>query len=183
MKLKLLLVLLIINSSNIGYCQKLTVNKKIDVQETKISDNNTYSREGMLYCYDIMNKDTITVYVSRAALDGYTFKLQMIDGEIIPKIVKWTDYPAYDGKSSFEFDISGYELEINDTVFKPSDTLRVKFNIVTKIHKYSKKKKFKGEIFHIVGGNQYVWEKGKSLHHKFWKNGKQVYTIQDDKED
>ncbi|MCO6148534.1 hypothetical protein [Flavobacterium sp. NRK1] len=163
--------------------QKIKVNKNLAVEQSKIFYKGYEPNKRQLYCYDIMNNDTITVYIVKPALEGYTFKLQFFKGNVVPKVVKITDYPAFDGKSSIELELSKSELEINDTVFKSGDTLRVKFMVISKDHRYYEKKKFKGEIFHIIGGNRYVWENGKSIHHKFWKNGKTVYSLQKPKED
>lgn len=183
MNLKSLLLLLFILLVSTGYSQQRIVNKSIDVLETKISIREKYPQNGRLYCYDIIKKDTITIYITKAGLESSTFKLILINGKIVPKVVKCTDYPAYDGMSCFDFENDKYTLEINDTVFKPGDTLKAKFTILTKTHKYSEKKKLTGEIFHIIGGNQYEWNNGKSIKNRWWKNGEQVFTIQESKED
>jgi hypothetical protein len=176
MNLKLSLYLLFIFSFTTVYSQKLIVNKYINVEQTILSYKNDYAINDRIFCYDVVNSDTITVYVAKPALEGYTFKVQLINGKVIPKVSKCTDYPAYDGKSCVELNNLKYTLEINDTVFKPGDTLKVKFTITTKKNKYSEKKKVTGEIFHIIGGNMYDWNQGKSYHNRFYKNGKSINT-------
>lgn len=182
MNLKSLVHLLFILVVNIGYSQQTIVNKSINVLETKISIKEKYPQGGRLYCYDIIKNDTTKVYVSKVGFSGHIFELIMVNGKVIPKVVKWTDTNSYDGKSSVELETAKYTLEINDKIFKPGDTLKAKFTILTKTHKYSEKKKVTGEIFHIIGGNQYEWREGKPIHDKSWKNGKRVYTIPESKE-
>lgn len=180
MNLKSLLLLSSILICTICYSQKIIVNADIEVTTTKISIKNENYGEDRLFCYDYMRNDSITVYVSKPVLEGCGFKLQTVNGKIIPKVYKCTDYPAYDGMSCVDLENDKYTLEINNTVFKPGDTLKAKFTILTKTHKYSEKKKVTGEIFHIIGGNQYEWREGKSIHYKFWKNGKQVFTTNEE---
>ncbi|MFD2603258.1 hypothetical protein [Flavobacterium suzhouense] len=183
MNLKLLIYLIISFVFSSGYGQKIIVNKDIKVTETEILIKEKYPSNGRLYCYDIIKNDTITIYVSKVGLAGDTFKLIMVNGKVIPKVVKWTDTNSYDGKSSVELENANYKLEINDTIFKSGDTLKAKFTVATKKHRYSEKKKLTGEIFHIIGGNQYEWINGKAVHNWWWKNGKQDFTTQKSKED
>jgi hypothetical protein len=124
-------------------------------------------------CMDIMSGDTIRVYAAKIDLSGYIFKLELLNDAKNIKAARWTDYPAYDGKSSFDLPIEDYRLELNKNSFKTGDTLKARFVVTTGVHKFqSQKMEIKGEIFHIIGGNYYRWKNGISQHQKYWRNGK-----------
>lgn len=182
MKQVLFAFFLTIGISYFGYSQKLKIDKNIEVYKTKITSEKD-SAGDRLYCFDIVNKDTITVYIIKPVLKGYNVEFKIINDNIIPKITKCTDYLAYEGKSCLELDVAKFDIEINNAVFKVGETLRMKFSITSKTNKQAKKMTFNGEIFHVLGGNKYEWRNGLSYHQKHWKNGRAVYTIQETKED
>ncbi len=154
---------------------RIIINKNLDVNKTEIKfgkeDDNTET-----YCMDVISNDTITIYAGKKGLSGYTFKLQIIQDAKDLKIIRWTDYPAYDGKSSFNLPLKSYKVELNKNSYQPGDTLKAAFLIKAGQHKFQHEKiKIEGEIHHIIGGNYYKWHGGKSEYQKYWKNGKTTY--------
>lgn len=151
----------------------IVINEKLDVNKTEIKfgkDDNNFE----INCSDIIKGDTINIFAGKTGFGGYTFKLQLIGNTKNLKIVKWTDYNAYDGKSSFDLPLKSYTLELNKDSYKTGDTLKAKFKIKTDSHKFQKEKiKITGELYHIIGGNYFKWHYGgASSQVKAYKNGK-----------
>lgn len=165
-----LLLLATLLSFNIGYAQKLKVNKKIDVQQIKIhldeyKDFNFYS------CYDMVKGDTIFVTASRAEQFGYKVKMALINKKILPKVY-FTDYAAekipindsiieiVDSSVIKELKIKSYKLEVNKMSFKRGDTLKLKFEIITDENLSPHPKTIKGEILHFLNEESVYWYDG-----------------------
>lgn len=123
------------------------------------------------YCGDRMHGDTISLFLSKGGLAGYTFGLDIIGDKKTVSLFKWSDYPQFDGESSTKLPIYGYKLKINKNVFKEGDTLKATFFVVTNKNKYSDKVKVSGEIYHIIGGNLFSWWGLDNDRNKLYKNG------------
>ncbi|PZR21520.1 MAG: hypothetical protein DI539_07885 [Flavobacterium psychrophilum] len=166
-----LLLLAAVFSFNIGHAQKLKVNKKIDVQQTKIhigeyEDYNFYS------CYDAVKGDTVFVNASRFEEFGYKVKIAFANKEVLPKVY-FTDYASkeipindsiieiLDSSVIKELKIKHYTLEVNKKSFKHGDTLKLKFEIILDENLSHHPKTIRGEIFHFLNGEVVYWNNGR----------------------
>lgn len=165
------LLIAVVLSFNIGHAQKLKVNKKIDVQQTKI-DIVEYKDFNFYFCYDIIKGDTIFVTASRAEEFGYEVKMALTNKKILPKVY-FTDYAAekipindsiieiVDSSVIKELKIKSYKLEVNKKSFKQGDTLKLKFEIITDENLSHHPKTITGEIFHFLNKESAYWDNGR----------------------
>jgi len=148
----------------------VTINKNLKV------NGSTFSYKGIrnnstLHCGDKIKGDTINIFMGKGRYAGYFFNLSLIRNEKKISIRQWSDYPQFDGQSSVKLPVERYKLTINKNNFKTGDTLKAKFFVVTEENKFSKKMKFKGEIYHIIGGNLFGWSEGHSDKNERYING------------
>jgi len=172
--MKFLLRFLLCISFSFGYCQAIVINKNNKTVATEVKFGSE-DKNPKADCRDIIKGDTITIAVSKVGIEGYNFNLTILNSKIVPKIYKWTDYDMFDGKSYIELVIANCKMELNKAAYIVGDTIRGNFTIKTVANKYQKKMTIKGDIFHIIGGNNFVWDRRKSKHNKVYKNGKFVY--------
>lgn len=147
----------------------VTVDKNLKVSRPKLCFDG-FCAERMV-SRDEVSGDTINISSGNIGHGGYIFQLNMIKNIKTISIVRWEDYPAYNGKSSVELPIKKYSLVINKDHLKVGDTLKAKFSLIVNKSKYSIKKKIEGEIYHIIDGNRFVWNGVDYYRDEFYKNG------------
>lgn len=151
------LILILFFSFNIA-SQNINIDKDLKIKQVNIIFNPDYDNPNRIHCSDIIKNDSITIYLGKSGLGGYSLRLRQYKGKITPKIIRWTDYPAFDGKSSVELEIKRYNITMSSPTFKPGDTLNVSFKIKLKKGKFSDGRIIEGSFLHLIGNNKFVWD-------------------------
>ena len=98
------------------------------------------------------SNDTLTLMFARKGLGGQIFKLNITD-IIVPEIILWSDYPAFNGKYFKSLEFEQVEIIANKKNYKSRDTIMIKLKCISKQHKGHighPKFEYKGTIKHIL---------------------------------
>ena len=148
----------------------VTINGNLNINKTTFYYKGL-SVGNMLKCGDKIKGDSINIFMEMRGFGGYTFNLSLIGSKKTVSVYQWSDYPQFDDNYSYELVNKKYKLVINKNIFKPGDTLKAKFYVVTEKNKFSNQMKFKGEIFHIIGGNLFSWSGSNYSKNPIYRNG------------
>ncbi len=162
-------MLFLIVSALILSRDKIIVDESLRVNKTTLAYDEKANER--INCLDMIKGDTIEVYLSAIAFEGYTLNLKLIGNKKAISMIHWSDYGQFDGRISVEMPLKKFELYINKDNFKQGDTLKAKFSVKTAKDKYYGKVKIDGTIYHIIGGNLFRWKDTDYYKDPIYKNG------------
>ncbi|WP_242133456.1 hypothetical protein [Aestuariivivens marinum] len=161
-KLFLIVILIILLNND----KNIIINSQFRTSKTDLKVNINNGLSEVLHssmCNDRL--DSLSIIISNIGLGGSSLRI-LINNQINPKIVLWSDYEQYNNKHTVDIELESYDLTLNKRKFNLGDTIMGYIKCESKPSNFVKNNaslQIEGDFFSIVGKSILMRKDGKKF--------------------